>query len=670
MQNLLKELIQLLSEDDRLVSEGKLLKNKVIELALNMDAGLIKLLLKNESIKRHFFAEISGVLVFDKIKFQKFVSNKQFLPDSYTAFKNKIGLVNENGDYLSESREVVLAWPYKDCVLEGGQTKEDQKRDEIFWNETLAPDEIDRLLAPKVFTNFKQYDKDGEHGLSGNEKHVPEGFNRGIDFSRVNLIIKGNNLLALHSLYKRLAGKVKLICIDPPFNTGDDSFKYNDKFNHSTWLTFIKNRLQIAKELLSNKGIICVHIGNEEVAYLRVLLDETFGRDNYLNQITLTTNDPSGFKATSSKIFSTANHILIYAKSAINANLNKLYVEKDYDEAYKYYLKNRNKHFSKWIYRPISEVVAEENGFKLVREFKKSISEYRYRELLASFADKNRSNVFRTAAISGGALAKRKATIEKSKKNKDVIFQHPDEDLQDFYILNGEQIIFWENIYRNIDDKMVPCSAITDVWTDISWTGIAPEGDVVLKCGKKPEKLIKRLLELTTDNKNDMVLDFHLGSGTTCAVAHKMGRQYIGIEQLDYGDNDSVVRLKNVINGDQSGISKSVNWKGGGSFLYCELMEYNEAYINNIRKSKTTKELLAIWKEMQEKAFISYKIDPKTINANISDFESLSFDEQKRFLIEVLDKNQLYLNYSEIDDEDYSVTDTDKKLNRQFYGKE
>lgn len=244
MQNLLNELTELLANDDQLVVEGKLLKNKLIELALKMDTGLIKLLLKSDNIKKHFFTDVDGVLVFDKIKFQRFVSNKQFLPDSYTAFKNKIGLVNENGDYLSESREIVLAWPYKDCVLEGGQTKEDQKRDEIFWNETLAPDEIDRLLAPKVFTGFMRYDKDGEHVLDGREK---------IDFANENLIIKGNNLLALHSLYKKFAGKVKLIYIDPPYNTGSDSFKYNDNFNHSTWLTFMRNRLEIAKNCYVTK---------------------------------------------------------------------------------------------------------------------------------------------------------------------------------------------------------------------------------------------------------------------------------------------------------------------------------------------------------------------------------------------------------------------------------
>ena len=204
-------------------------------------------------------------------------------------------------------------------------------------------------------------------------------------------------------------------------------------------------------------------------------------------------------------------------------------------------------------------------------------------------------------------------------------------------------------------------------WDGFNLNNLSKEGRVELENGKKPEALIERILDMATD-KNDIILDYHLGSGTTCAVAHKMGRQYIGIEQLDYGENDSVVRLKNVINGDQSGISKPLNWQGGGAFIYCEIMEHNETYINRIQKAKTTKELLAIWEEMQEKAFISYKIDPKTINANISEFESLSLDEQKRFLTELLDKNQLYVNYSEIDDEDYKVSDTDKKLNRIFYG--
>ena len=153
MQNLLSDLTALLQQDERLVVDGKLLKNKVTELALQLDASLLKLLLSDKTSRKYFFEEIEGILVFDKIKFQRFVSSKDFLPNSHTAFKNKIGLTTSDG-YLSENKEVVLAWAYKDCVLEGGQTKDDSKRNEVFFNEVLSPDQIDRLLHPKAFTNF------------------------------------------------------------------------------------------------------------------------------------------------------------------------------------------------------------------------------------------------------------------------------------------------------------------------------------------------------------------------------------------------------------------------------------------------------------------------------------------------------------------------------------
>ncbi len=219
MTNLLNNLKNLLQKDERLVSEGEFLKNKIIELALKLDKDLIKLLLADKQMKETFFTEVGKSTIFDKDKFIKFVSNKQFLPDSYTAFKNKIGLTEDN-EFIKEKKEVVLSWPYKDCVLEGGMTKEDQKRNEIFWNEILAPDEISRLLDPKVFTNVKRIDKKGEHKL--------DGFRTDEDGDiKDNLIIKGNNLLALHSLKKRFTGKVKLIYIDPPYNTGNDEFKYN-----------------------------------------------------------------------------------------------------------------------------------------------------------------------------------------------------------------------------------------------------------------------------------------------------------------------------------------------------------------------------------------------------------------------------------------------------------
>lgn len=242
--NLFHELEKLLRNESRYCSEdGILLKNAIVEAALAMRPELIKLLLTHEGLKANFFTDVDGLLVFDKVRFQKFVMNKRFLPDSYTSFKNKIGLTNEDDNFVAESREVVLSWPYKDCILEGGQTKEDAKRNEVFWNEILAPDEINRLTEPKVLTNFRRYDSNGES--------VPTEVS-----SQDNFIIKGNNLLVLESLLKRYEDKIKLIYLDPPYNTGNDSFGYNDNFNRSSWLTFMRSRLEIAKRLLSSSGAI------------------------------------------------------------------------------------------------------------------------------------------------------------------------------------------------------------------------------------------------------------------------------------------------------------------------------------------------------------------------------------------------------------------------------
>ena len=276
MENLFNHLEQVvLRMDSRFCTEdGHLLKNNVVEAALALDPKLLHYLLADEKLKKQFFSEVDGLLVFDKVKFQRFVMNKQFLPDSYTAFKNKVGLTTDSGEFLSESREVVLSWPYKDCMLEGGQTKEDAKRQEIFWNETLAPDEINRLTEPKALCHFRRYDSKGEHEAT---ELRPDD----------NLIIKGNNLLALYSLRERFRNSVKLIYIDPPYNTGNDSFGYNDSFNHSTWLTFMKNRLEVAKELLRNDGTIAISIDHNELGYCILICDLIFGKSNLKNIITV-----------------------------------------------------------------------------------------------------------------------------------------------------------------------------------------------------------------------------------------------------------------------------------------------------------------------------------------------------------------------------------------------
>src|SRR3989338_3770378 len=298
MLKLLNKLKSTLEKDKRLVSDdGELLKNKIIELALKFDKDLIHSLMKENDLKEHFFAEVDKLIVFDQLKFMKFVDNKEFLPDSYTTFKNKVGLTVEDS-YLSQNKEIVLSWPYKDCILEGGMEKEDEERDEVFFNEILAPDEIDRLKEPKIFSNFKRIDAKGEHKVT--EIKLTD-----------NLIIRGNNLLALYSLKKKFAGRIKLIYIDPPYNTGNDEFRYNDTFNHSTWLTFMKNRLEVAKEILKTDGVIFIQIDLREQPYLKVLCDEIFTKDNFLSMITLKAKAGGGV-GQESFLFDICEYILIY----------------------------------------------------------------------------------------------------------------------------------------------------------------------------------------------------------------------------------------------------------------------------------------------------------------------------------------------------------------------
>ncbi len=662
MQNLQEELIEILKNIDHLVIDGELNKNKVVELALQVDAQLLKLLIKHPTFKNHFFTDVEGVLVFDKIAFQRFVNNKSFLPDSYTAFKNKIGLAINDGttdNYLNTKNDTVLVWPHKDCILEGGQTKEDQKRNEIFWNETLAPNEVDRLLDPKVFTNFKKYDADGEDELEefkGNE----------------NLIIKGNNLIALASLKKRYAGKVKLIYIDPPYNTGNDSFGYNDNFNNSTWLTFMFNRLKQAKELLRQDGVIFVQINDHNVANTKLLLSEVFGDNNFINLISVRTKSPSGFKTVNLGLFETAEYIVMFGKSKNDFIYNTQYTKSEYDENYSGFISNISEDSSKWIITDIRKIICKDEGVdpeKVSNPYKKTkekIGEAVYFQKLSDFALNNASSVFRLTEIGGDAGKSTLEIKEKSKLHPDKIFEVKRENKSSRYILKGQELSFYSKKIKTIDAVASPTTLLTNIWSDIAWEGIASEGNVTLKKGKKPERLLRRIIEMAS-NSGDIVMDYHLGSGTTCAVAHKLNRKYIGIEQLDYDQNDSIVRLKNVIANEQTGVSKIVNWQGGGSFVYCELKENNQTFINALQQSNTKDEVLAIWQEMQNKATLSYQFDRKTFNQSLDTFKTAPLDDMKKYLIEVIDKNQLYVNYSDIKDSFYNVSGVDKKLNKEFY---
>lgn len=647
------ELSNLLMNVEEFVVNGALNKNKLSELARKYDAKLLNLLMKEENIKNHFFTTLEdGVLVFKKDVFLQFLNNKEFLPDSYTAYKTKIGLGTDNGDYLSENNDIVLNFPYKDCILEGGQTKEDTKRQEVFFNKTLAPNEINRLLDNKVLTNFKRYDRDGEHEVDSIEETD-------------NLIIKGNNLIALHSLKKRYAGKVKLIYIDPPYNTGNDGFNYNDRFNHSTWLLFMKNRFVIARELLKNDGIIFVQCDDNEQAYLKVLMDEIFGRDSFVSTIHCQMSTTQGMKvkaAQSGNIVKNAEYILVYSKDGHqNVAKNPLYdLRPEYDEHYSLYLKSDGTvaQLRELYDYSFPNDLNNKKPLKLKEAYKKS-------EDFSEFIKNNLNDIVRIDKVTGFNI---ESNLENGKWNS--VKRNGKE-----YILtldrNGKinQLMRLKDSWGKTDNykREEGLRKIRGDWWEgfyLDMGNVGKEGLVDFKNGKKSERLISQIIKMTTD-EGDLVLDYHLGSGTTTSVAHKMNRQYIGIEQMDYIETVSVERLKKVIAGEQGGISKDVDWQGGGSFVYCELKNDTQDFLHKVENALSSEELVELLDEVKKSSFLSYRVEAKKLYKE--EFSFLSLAEQKQLLIELIDQNNLFVNYSDINDVDNNVSVKEKELNRQFY---
>lgn len=635
MQNLFKDLESLLQQDQSLISDGAILKNAVIEAALKMDPALLALLIQSETIKTHFFTEVAGTLVFDKVKFQDFISNKAFLPDSYTTFKNRIGLMDGRRDYLSQSRDVVLVWPYKDCVLEAGMTKEELGRNEVFWNTTLAPDDITRLFEPKVLIGWECWDADAV--AEDSPKPVGEVS------ADENLLIKGNNLLALHSLKVRYAGKVKLIYIDPPYNTGDDGFKYNDRFNHSAWLTFMRNRLEAAKVLLSRDGFLFIQCDDNEQAYLKVLMDEIF--PNFLTTICVQMSYVSGEKMAhvDRKPPKVKEYIHIFTMHT-DVRVVPQFTEGEIDSEYnKFVDKKDSTDPEDWEVKGLSAVL-KAMGIKNEDEKEDFILENancifnRVRNKTDAFTS-TRGNQQLTKVITPTGLEK--------------------------WAWNGREVVWLsDRIVKDIEGNETYQQAIGDIWTDIPIVNLYLEGGVDFPRGKKPEQLIRRMLAMAT-KPGDIVLDFFAGSGTTAAVAHKMGRRWIAVEQMDYIEDLAVNRLKKVVEGEQGGISKVVKWQGGGSFVYAELAASNSAFADRIEAAADMATLQTIYADIRATGYLRYEVDLSAFDTD--DFAALSLEDAKRVLMDCLDTNHLYVNLSSLGDADFDISDEDVAATRSFY---
>ncbi len=598
---------RLKTHPDFLDDAGELIPAAVRDHAWQLNHDLIKLLLTDADIKAAFFDEIDGHWVFNHNTFIDYITDKNFLANSYTRFRNKIGL-NIEGKFLRERGEVSLVWPYKDCVLEGGQAKEEEKRKEIFFNETLAQDEINQMFDPKVLTNWKRHTVEGEQDVTEVQRDE-----NGI--IRENLIVKGNNLIALHTLKQQFHGQVKLIYIDPPYNTGSDSFGYNDNFNHSGWLTFMRNRLEVAKELLTDDGVFFASCDDNEQAYLKVLMDEVFGSDNFVTNFAVIRAEGGGL---AKQVVKGHDYLLTYAKNIGNfeplrrpKDVRGKIVEKDGEEYWieEDWLRVEFGKYGTCYYEDIERIKGKDKK----DEIDKGIEEGQY-------------------------------VLLKKGKNKTVVgrYRALAEDGSKFYSVLK---------HLNADGK----NELKDLMGEDTFSF------------PKPTSLLKEIILGATFFKKDkdaIILDFHAGSGTAAHAVLELNeqdngnRKFILVEQMDYVESVTVPRVEKVI-----------KKEGSGDFIYCELMEYNQAYMDKIQAAESSEALVGLWREIAENAFLNWYVNPEVPEAAINDFIAIGdVEKQKHLLAELLDKNQLYVNLSEIADADFGVSAEDKVLNRDFYG--
>ena len=634
-QNFNEKLTALLkTHPDFLDDAGELIPAAVRDHAWQLNHDLIKLLLTDDAIKATFFDEIEGHWVFNHNTFINYITDKNFLANSYTRFRNKVGL-NIEGKFLRERGEISLVWPYKDCVLEGGQTKEEEKRKEIFFNETLAQDEINRMFDPKVLTNWKRYTAEGEQEITDIQRDE-----NGI--IRENLIIKGNNLIALHTLKQQFRGQVKLIYIDPPYNPDSPSntFMYNNNFKRSSWLTFMKNRLEVAKELLKNDGSMIVAIDENEQNYLGVLLNEVFP-EHEKHCITIVHN-PRGVQGTNfSYIHEYAFFVIPKGKKVIGDR--EIPAEEITWSNFRNWGGESKREDAKNCFYPV--IVEDDKivGFEDVLDDDKHPTAQTFHHEKRNYVypiDRNGiERKWRYARQSVDQI-KHLLRARKTKTGYEI------ELGKDF----GMYRTVWEDkrYDANIYGTQLVKSLVPDCEFDFP---------------KSLWNVYDCLRSVIEDDKEAIVLDFFGGSGTTAHAVLELNkdggsRKFIICEQMHYVETVTRERVKKVIEQDNKGY-----------FIYCELMQYNQAYMDKIQSTQSSEALVALWRDIAENAFLNWYVNPEVPEDAINDFIAIGdVEKQKHLLAELLDKNQLYVNLSEIEDADFEVSAEDKVLNKAFYG--
>lgn len=385
-----------------------------------------------------------------------------------------------------------------------------------------------------------------------------------------NMLIHGDNLIALQALQQDFAGKIKCIYIDPPFNTGQAFENYDDNLEMSIWLSLMRKRIQLLHELLSDDGTMFVHIDDGYLPYITILLDEVFGRHNRLYLITFKQGAATGHKAINPGCVTTTNYIIMVAKDKALWKPNRVYTKKTArDTRYTKFITNIQDPFSEWNIVTLTEAYASAKGLSLT-DARKEIKENP--KLMDDFVMSNAASVIRTARPDMKSVGKDiQEKIKESLEDQTSIHYLHRENNPDMYFIKGERILFYKDKLREIDGELVTAEPLTTLWDDILSNNLHNEGGVSFPKGKKPEHLIKRVLEIAS-NEQEWFLDSFLGSGTSIAVAHKMNRKYIGIEMGEQAYTHCKKRLDALVSGeDSSGITKAVNWQGGGGYHFYEL---------------------------------------------------------------------------------------------------
>ncbi|EPY3961255.1 DNA methyltransferase, partial [Campylobacter upsaliensis] len=392
--------------------------------------------------------------------------------------------------------------------------------------------------------------------------------------------------------------------------------------------------------------------------------------------ITCKVKSAGGLTTDTEMFFDCAEYLLVYAKSSQHLTYNTIKVKTEVVNSSSKTAKQYNSIINNIDFSKKEFVAKKDNiTYYKIQKGYFNIENLQIKNMNENdFFDK-KDEIFRLTALSGGIGKKLQNHIKDFTNNEDLfIFEYvptkgKDKDKLTQYLIYKNQTITMLSKLIEVDDKnkrIIKLEPISNIFTDDFWQGISNEGQVKLKNGKKPEALLKRIIELTTQ-ENDLVMDFFAGSGTTLAVAMKMKRRFIGIEQMDYIESITKERLKKVINGEQGGISKALNWQGGGSFIYAELMPLNVAYKERIKNINDEKKLDSIYKDLESKAFLDYRIDLDSILKD-KEFKELDLQNKKEVLLKILDSNMDYVLYGDIEDKDYAISSEVIELNKIFYG--